>query len=76
MPLGQCLQPGHTLAPVAIQGGHCPSGLQAPDVHQATLRPVGDRQVRDGAVVSRHLELLQTNTTHSQWKVIHQLEET
>lgn len=39
-PLGQCLQPGHTLAPMAIQGGDCSPCLQAPDVYQATLRPV------------------------------------
>lgn len=40
MPLGQCLQPGHTLAPVAIQGCNCPPRLQAPDVHQPTQGPV------------------------------------
>lgn len=38
--LGQCVQPGHTLAPVAIQGGEWPPRLQAPDVHQPTQRPV------------------------------------
>lgn len=40
MPLGQCLQPGHTLAPVAVQRSNRPPRLQAPDVHQPTQGPV------------------------------------
>ena len=39
-PLGQCLQPGHTLAPMAVQGGDHPPCLQAPDVHQPAQGPV------------------------------------
>lgn len=39
-PLGQCLQPDHTLTPVPIQGGERPPCLQAPDVHQPAQGPV------------------------------------
>lgn len=46
MPLGQRLQPGHTLAAVAIQGGDRSPRLQAPDVYQAALRPVSDKPSR------------------------------
>lgn len=38
--MGQCLQPGHTLAPMAVQGSDRPPCLQAPDVHQPTQGPV------------------------------------
>lgn len=40
VPLGQCLQPGHTLAPMAVQGGEHSPCLQAPDVYQPILGPV------------------------------------
>lgn len=52
MPLGQCLQPDHTLAPVAIQGGDRPPRLQAPDVHQPIQGPVQASQEQGQQEVS------------------------